>query len=506
MSTRSEFRRLQSDLGELIAHHEAAQSLTDYSVYAEDPIGFIRDVLGADPWARQIEIIEAVRDCSLVAVRSCNSAGKDWTAAQIALWWVYCRNGLVLLTGPTERQVRVIVMGEVARAFARAGDLPGELFASALRLSRNGTTGILAFTSTEASKLTGFHAPRVLAILTEAQAVEDFAWEGLMACATGAEDRLLAVGNPMDPQGRFFRASRSPTWRAIGISAEEHPNIIKGETVIPGGVTREWVDRMASEFGRGSNTYTSRVLGEFPDQGDEGLFARSKLDAAVRLGGVSQSQAMDDGLVIAVDPARFGPDATAIAVTRGMVVTELEAWAGAVDLMTTADRVCAVLNRLNVRRADSKGVAAKVVVDSVGLGAGLADYLRRLGYYVIDFNGGERARQHERFLNRRAETYWYMREQIEAGHVGLPSDDYLIDELLSVRWRSTPDGKIRIEPKDEIKGRLGRSPDRADAVTMALGLKSYAPPAISREVLKKVNAGLRRKSYWGDMGLGPTWS
>ena len=171
------------------------------------------------------------------------------------------------------------------------------------------------------------------------------------------------------------------------------------------------------------------------------------------------------------------------------------------------DGVYAVIDRRSVGRADSTGVAAKVVVSSVGLGAGLAGYLRRLGYYVIDFNGGERARQHERFLNRRAETYWYMREQIEAGHVGLPSDDYLIDELLSVRWRSTPDGKIRIEPKDEIKGRLGRSPDRADAVTMALGLKSYAPPAISRDVLQKVNAWPRSKSYrMADGGLRSTGS
>ncbi len=48
-------------------------------------------------------------------VRSANGCGKDWLAARLALWWVYARQGLVLLTGPTERQVVEIVMGEVAR-------------------------------------------------------------------------------------------------------------------------------------------------------------------------------------------------------------------------------------------------------------------------------------------------------------------------------------------------------------------------------------------------------
>ena len=94
MAIKTAVRRLQTDLGELIARHEPAKSLTDYSRYADDPLGFVRDVLHGDPWERQIEIIEAVRTDPLVAVRSCNSAGKDWTAAQIALWWVYARKGL----------------------------------------------------------------------------------------------------------------------------------------------------------------------------------------------------------------------------------------------------------------------------------------------------------------------------------------------------------------------------------------------------------------------------
>ena len=219
-------RRLERDLGQLVERHERARDLTDFSAYADDPLGFIREVLKGDPWSRQLEIAEAVRDQPLVVVRSCNAAGKDWIAAHLALWWVYARQGLVLLTGPTERQVKEIVMSEVARAFARANDLPGELYQMALRLGRTEHAGILAFTSTEASRLTGFHAPHVFAVITEAQGVEDYAWEGVLACVTGSDDRVLAVGNPLEPSGRFFHASRAPGWRSIRISAFEHPNVL----------------------------------------------------------------------------------------------------------------------------------------------------------------------------------------------------------------------------------------------------------------------------------------
>ncbi|MCH8031186.1 MAG: hypothetical protein IIB09_05130, partial [Bacteroidetes bacterium] len=380
MTVKTAVRRLQLDLGQLIERHDTAKSLTDYSVYANDPIGFIRDVLHADPWDRQLDIAEAVRDHPLIVVRSCNAAGKDWIAAHLALWWVYARKGLVLMTGPTERQVKEIAMGEVARAFSRARDLPGELYATALRLGRDETAGILAFTSTEASKLTGHHADRILAILTEAQGVPDWAWEALMACAVGDEDRLLAVGNPLEPSGTFFTVSRSPDWCAIRISAEEHPNLVQGRTVIPGGVTQAMARRFANAYGRNSSIYTSRVLGEFPDQGDEALFRRSWLDAAVARWHELGSE-VDGSLVVAVDPARYGPDATGIAVARGSVVQELEAWAGASDLMATTKRVCALLERLGVRRAG--GVHCKVVVDVVGLGVGVCDRLRELGYWTV---------------------------------------------------------------------------------------------------------------------------
>ena len=486
--TLAQLRRLEHDLGELVERHDTERDLSEFKRYANDPLGFIREVLKGDPWSRQAEIAEAVKNDPLVVVRSCNAAGKDWIAAQLALWWVYARQGRVLLTGPTERQVREIVMAEVTRAFARASDLPGELFQMALRLGPGEQAGILAFTSTEASRLTGFHAPRVMAVITEAQGVEDFCWEGLLACATGAEDRVLAVGNPLSPSGRFYAVNRPQSgWHAIKISGEEHPNIVEGRTVIPGGPSPEFAKRIEQEYGRSSGIYTARVLGEFPDQGEEGLFRRIWLEAAAERCVEYRRKYAGEQAVVAVDPARYGPDETVVAIRRGPVITEIVSWCQ-VDLMETVERLRVILDRVGISPGDSpsppRGTVSatwasrgrstrscgqgRVVVDEVGLGGGVADRLRELGYQVEGFNGGSKAKDAERFMNRRAESYWQLRKRLEEGRVALPADEQLFDELMALRWRPTAEGKVRLEAKEELKSRLGQSPDRADAVVMCM--------------------------------------
>lgn len=504
MGHRTTLRRLGEDLGDLLEKHEKAADLADFDRYADDPLGFVREVLDGEPWAAQETIVEAVREHPLTVVRSCNAAGKDWIAAHLVLWWVYARRGLALLTGPTERQVREIVMGEVARAWSRASDLPGELYTKSLRLGREEQAGILAFTSTQGSRLTGFHAPRMFAILTEAQGVEDFAWEGLLACATGQDDRMLAVGNPLCPSGKFFSTSRSDAWKAIQVSAEEHPNVREGEEVIPGGESEAFVERIVQELGRGSGVYRARVEGEFPDTEDEGLFRRSWLENAADRWEAHRfrREADDVDPIVAVDPARYGPDSTVLVVRRGPRLERMEAW-GKASTAETVDRIRGHLKRAGVepryfgnhRKVGRPGVSSRlrayrrqemwrpgvgdVVVDTVGLGGGIHDRLEELRYETSSFNGGKSPRDGKRFLNARAEAFWELRERLEEGRIALPRDEKLFDELVAIRWKPTAQGRVQIEAKEDLKGRLGRSPDRADAVSMAFYSRAVrSTPAI----------------------------
>jgi len=469
MSVTATLRRLEADVGELIARHDTARGASEFTQYASDPVGFARDVLRARFWSAQVEIAEAVRDCPLVVVRSGNGAGKDFTAASLALWWVFARGGLVLLTGPTLRQVREIVMGEVGRAFGRAGDLPGELYTGALRLGDADGAGILAFTSSESSKLTGFHHKRLLILLTEAQACEGFTYEAALACAVGAESRVLAVGNPLSPSGRFWEACRGPHWHEIAISSLDCPNVVEGTERIPGMMTREGVRRIEEEYGKGSAIYQARVLGEFPEQSAYGLVRLPWLEAAAERyeSGDMAQEAGREAPVLAVDPARFGNDATAVCVRRGPILESITTWRK-LDTQETAARVIEQANALGINPTTYRwGSRGSIVVDAIGVGGGVVDALRAADYEVTEYNSGRPPRDKSRFLNVRAESYWSLARRLESGKVAMPHDAHLWDELMGTTWKPTTTGLIQLEAKDDLRARLGRSPDRADAAVMA---------------------------------------
>ena len=112
----SALRALLADVGDLVEKHESAGPSQSYREYADRPVAFLREVLKCEPWSAQVEIAESVLGHPRTAVRSSNAAGKDFLAARLALWWVFCRDGLVLVTGPTARQVQEVVFGELRRA------------------------------------------------------------------------------------------------------------------------------------------------------------------------------------------------------------------------------------------------------------------------------------------------------------------------------------------------------------------------------------------------------
>lgn len=508
LSALEELSLLELDAGELIEAH-TPKAERDFTRWADDPVGFIVDELGETdpgPWSAQVETATAVREHSFVVVRGNNSAGKDWLAARLALWWALAHEGLVIVTGPTQRQVREIVFGEIARAFKP--HLPGELYATQLRFGREETRGIIGVVSNTVSRLTGFHGAKVMGIMTEAQGIDAMGWEAMLACRTGEDDKSLAVGNPLSPSGPFFEASRRGHWHAIRINAEDHPNVVEGREVIRGGPSRSWMETMATEYGRGSGIYRSRVLGEFPDSGEEGLFRRVWLDdaaerwrvnvpddrKAVIVDGVADVPPSPPQPVVALDPARYGPDSTCLAVRLGSRIDRLVTW-GSKDTMETVERTVEELKGAGVRPGDrlpsnfgalpiewqnkARETMTKprgfVVVDSVGLGAGVGDRLAELGYRVTMYNGGAftGSAKRSRFLNTRAESYWHLRKLLEDGKIDLPPDEMLFDELMATNWFPTTDERIQIERKADLKTRLGRSPDRADAVVMAFSLEMH---------------------------------
>ncbi|HEY6159475.1 MAG TPA: hypothetical protein VIV88_18670 [Gemmatimonadales bacterium] len=486
--------KLKLAVGDLIERGNASSAHGDLRRYADDPLGFCRDVLDVDPWSKQEEIALAVRDHPQVHVRGANNLGKDAVAGWLALWWAYAREGLVLLTSASERQVREILMRrEIGGAFRRA-QLPGELLTTGLRVGEE--TRMLAFTSDDSSRYTGFHHPRVLALVSEAQGVDEAALEGLYTSAGGEQDRLVVYGNPVSPTGWFYRTSRPHTaWHKIQVSAFD---LLGSGRRIPGAVTQAGVDRLAAEYGTDSPIYQARVLGEFPSHAINALVQPAWLERAAAAWDARTLEPDTRGktIISGLDVARSeAGDASCLCVTQGPVVRSFHIWRES-DTTVLRQRVEAQLRSLRVYpRWDSDWgvvgmtpdglppVAGRVVVDAHGLGGPVYDELKKQRWSVAEFSAAKRATEPDRFVNARAEAYWTLRQKLEQGKLALPRDGALFEELQAVTWTQNARQQIQVVAKDEIRASIGRSPDRADALVLALsgagnsgysGLASFA--------------------------------
>jgi phage terminase large subunit len=464
----NELDRLRGEVGAVVAAHEAARGLTDFTKYADDPIGFLRDVLRCDPWSAQVTMAELVRDNPRVCVVSANSMGKDWLFARLFLWWVYARRGFVICGSVTDRQARQITMREVRRAFLSTPSLPGELFQMELRV--DDSSGILAFTSDAIDRLVGFHHPRLFLALSEGQGLEAAVLEAAHACATSAGNKIAIYGNPTRPDGPFHSAATSDNWKTLTVSASQHPNIVNNRDEIPGGPSVSWIRSMAEEYGETSSIYRSRVLAEWPEEAVEGLLKRAWILAAFDRHDQRVFPNRPEPPVFALDVARFGPDASVLADVRESVVESLTTWRGA-SITESADRMLQ-----SARFFEDRIGRPTLVIDEPGLGGGCIDVVRTKGWKVNAFNGASQPKDLSRFLNLRAQSHWRLRELLEQNIAALPRDEELLEELLAIEWQLSPTGKIQIISKDDIRKTLGRSPDRADAVVMGLWT-TMGPPA-----------------------------
>lgn len=161
--------------------------------------------------------------------------------------------------------------------------------------------------------------------------------------------------------------------------------------------------------------------------------------------------------VVAADIARFGDDEIVIDYGMGNRLVEQDC-CGKQSLMETVGRI---IHKRKQRKA------RMLVIDDVGMGGGVTDRLRELGENVMALNGGGISND-ERFVNFKTEMWWYAREQFQSGNVSIINDPILIRQLSACKYEYRSNGKIILETKDDIKKRLGRSPDRADAFVMML--------------------------------------
>lgn len=442
---------------------------------AGDPVGWVNRYLGERVWSKQAEVMQAVIDHRRVAVRSAHAVGKSHLASRIVAFWLSVHEpgeAFCVTTAPTFAQVRAILWRYIRQAH-RKGNLPGRVNQTEWHIGDD----LVAFGRKPADEtgMQGIHARRVLIIIDEAAGVDEQLWIAADSLATNDECRILAIGNPNNAVSHFARvcAPGSP-WHKIAISAYDTPNFT-GEEVSPALskllISKSWAEEKRKEWGEDNPIYRAKILGEFSTD-DPSAVVRGSDVAGCRI-----------ALVEAYPPARLlpvelgvdvggGGDETVIRERRGVLAGR--EWREFSDQPSTIAPL--------VLRSIIESGAESVKIDEIGVGRGVIGELENMAKEgrhsarVVAVNVSAKSRDPERFENIRAEMWWDVGRLHSQDRLwdlsSMANADATVAQLLEPRWSVGPGGRIRIEKKDEIRKRLSRSPDNADALLLAF----YSPP------------------------------
>ncbi len=469
----------------LIRVREVDLVAEDLTRYANDPVGFVTDVLGdaGAPYSKQAEMLDALVHHRRVSVVGANGSGKDWAAGRAMLWWLETRPESKALTlGPTQRQVDEVVWQEMREAYAGARErLSGRMFKSAYRIDEQRFA--LGFSTNNSLNIQGFHSGELLVVVTEAHAVPQAQMDAIKRLQP---NRLLLVGNALSRDGEFYAShhAKRRLYHRIAISAFDTPNFTGEDGGRRGMITPEDVEEYAMDWGEDHPLYAASVLAEFPDRLDDSLLGRDAVESAMDRGeALCGEQGAHEGrpytgqegevpasagttgvyvdpnepVYIGVDVARFGFDKSALCVRQGERV--LAAWS--YERMDTMRLV------FEVQRAVREWNAEAVFVDEGGVGGGVVDRLRELGAPVYGVHFGGSAQRPTRFHNRRSEIFWELRRLFDLKAIAIPRDEELAGQLLGLRYDISSSGQVRLEGKREMRKRGMPSPDKADALALA---------------------------------------
>jgi phage terminase large subunit len=480
MTSPARLDALGDTVGALEERRDRRQATGDLQGYRGRRAAFAEEKFGTLTPA-QAEHLGLVDVHPRVAAYGGNGLGMSYATAMLVLYEIFVEGALVIVTAPTERQLRDVLMRDVRQLWQRVPSLDGELHMMGLRRADHPLSGLTCIPASETNRLRGFHAPRMVFLIEEAQGVPAFAFDVAEMLAVGEHDRVVLSGNcDMGASGPFYR--RCMTWPSVRYDADEHPNVREGRTIIAGGPTLASRAQRVADYGESSSFFQASWRGQFLEAVGAALFSHEAVEAAVgrwhqcaRLAsGVSARLTLDPRRPtvthLSLDPARLGPDASVLAVRCGDTVEQLLVW-GQLRTTDSARRVVAEMERLGVP------LDIGIVVDEPGMGGGVVDALIDLGVRVRPYNGVRppTRRGQETYANCRAECYGHLQARLDRGTIALPPDDLLVEELCALRWRPGPEGApLELETKDEIRARLGRSPDRADAIAMALTDDGYA--------------------------------
>jgi hypothetical protein len=313
----------------------------------------------------------------------------------------------------------------------------------------------------------------VMLVFDEASGIDDAIWSVAAGFFTeNTPNRFwLAFSNPRRNSGYFYECfnSKREFWRTKTVDARSVE-----------GTDKAVYQQIIDEYGPDSSAAHVEVYGEFPNASDDQFIGTMLAEEAMAR---TPSKDPSAPIIVGVDPARFGADATVIAVRQGRDIIAIRRYRGD-DTMEVVGRVIDAIEEFR---------PALVVIDEGGLGAGVVDRLKEQRYKVRGVNFGQKSVKPLMYGNKRAEMWGAMKEWLKTASI--PKDRFLKSDLTGPMMKPDSKGTIFLESKKDMKARGLASPDAADAIAI-----TFAYPVAHREARPMDNRP--RMSYGGAISSG----
>lgn len=494
-----------------------------------DPELFITKVLGCESLeAYQKRICREIANYDRVAISACHAVGKTFLLARIVLWFLYCyQNSIVITTAPTERQVKMLLWGEIGSAIKSAKyNLGGEISGTKLTIDdkwyalgfspKKEAAGDSDSKEQKGSSLQGFHSDYVLCVFDEATGIPHDIWvqiEGLLT--SGKVVKFVCIANPTTKNCDFYECFKLPSWRKVHLSCFDSPNLIANGLTSKEALLKEkeilesmpeeerlerikrykkpvthllaaqWVMEKLLEWQTLEHPlFQSKVLGEFPDVDDSTVIQEDDVKAAQARTILPEKKVK----YIGVDVARYGDDKTVFTELTDVVHTRTKATAKKDLMETTGDLI-------NFLKEDYDEEELIVLIDATGVGSGVYDRLveiqkdreearkiglpKKLRVFEIHFGAsvkqiqkGKKPTEKEEleqntYANLKALMFFDLKQALKST-LRIRKDAVYLAELPTIRYKFTSSGKTAIESKDDYKKRTGKpSPDYSDSLALA---------------------------------------
>ncbi|MBP9771423.1 MAG: hypothetical protein KBD16_00650 [Candidatus Pacebacteria bacterium] len=419
-----------------------------------------------------------------ISIVSGHGTGKSTMLSWIILWFLFVHpDSQVPCTAPTASGLFDVLWKEIHKwlskmppqmqalyewqtTHVRMKEHPEIWFARAKTSSKENTEA-----------LAGVHADWVAPIVDEASGVDEAIYETMEGSLTSGNILPILVGNGTRSIGYFYDTHHKDKarWQTYSFSSLDSPR-----------VDVRYVQGIKDKYGDDSVQYAIRVLGEFPDEGimdDKGYVQMFSL-SDIHLVPYDFNWTPIGRTVMAMDASGEGQDVTAWAVrdtARAAIVAE-EQISSAKGMAVRTITLC---DKFHVKPED-------FIVDAFGSGHAVSQEIalatadQGKPWRVTPINSGEPSEEdtdRAQYINKRAEAYAKLLKWFRQGGEVMDSER-LKDELLSIRFRRTQNGRIQIMSKLEMR-RLGLpSPDKADALSYTMLVKEVTQPLYIPRVTK----------------------